>query len=48
MPLFVVKKEMFEWIRSGRKTVELRKGKAKSGDQAVRAQSRSVIARKQE
>ena len=35
MPLFMVKKEKFEWIRSGRKTVELRKGKAMSGDEAV-------------
>jgi hypothetical protein len=30
MPLFMVKKEVFRWIRLGRKTVELRKGKAKS------------------
>jgi ASC-1-like (ASCH) protein len=31
----MVKKEIFEWVRSGRKIVELRKGKAMSGDQAV-------------
>jgi len=34
-PLFMVKKEVFEWIKAGKKTIELRKGKAKSGDQAV-------------
>jgi len=31
----MVKKEVFEWIKTGKKTIELRKGKAKSGDQAV-------------
>ena len=35
MPLFMVKKEVFEWIKTGQKTIELRKGKAKSGDHAV-------------
>ena len=34
-PLFMVKKEVFEWIKTGKKTIELRKGKAKAGDQAV-------------
>jgi len=24
MPLFMVKKEVFEWIRTGQKTIELR------------------------
>jgi ASC-1-like (ASCH) protein len=43
MPLFMVKKEIFEWIRSGRKTVELRKGKAKSGDQAVFQCGRNIL-----
>jgi ASC-1-like (ASCH) protein len=31
----MVKKEVFEWIKAGRKTIELRTGKAKAGDQAV-------------
>jgi ASC-1-like (ASCH) protein len=28
-------KEVFEWIRTGQKNIELRKGKAKKGDDAV-------------
>jgi hypothetical protein len=32
--LFIVKKEVFEWISTGQKTVELRGGKAKHGDNA--------------
>ena len=35
MPLFMVKKEVFEWVRTGQKTVELRKGKPKQGNNAV-------------
>jgi len=35
MPLFMVKKEVFEWIKTGQKTIEIRKARAKSGDQAV-------------
>jgi ASC-1-like (ASCH) protein len=31
----MVKKEVFEWIKTGQKKIELRKGKAKSGEQAV-------------
>ena len=31
----MVKKEVFEWIKAGKKTIELRKGKAKAGEQAV-------------
>lgn len=31
----MVKKEVFEWIKNGQKTIELRKGKAKKGDEAV-------------
>jgi len=34
-PLFIVKKGVFEWIKTGQKTIELRKGKAKSGEQAA-------------
>jgi len=32
----MVKKEVFEWIRSGQKNIELRRGKAKKGDVATR------------
>jgi len=28
----MVKKEVFEWIRTGQKNIELRRGKAKKGD----------------
>jgi ASC-1-like (ASCH) protein len=39
----MVKKEVFEWIKAGKKTIELRKGKAKSGDQAVFQCGRSIL-----
>jgi len=39
----MVKKEVFEWIQTGKKTIELRKSKAKSGDQAVFQCSRSIL-----
>jgi len=39
----MVKKEVFEWIQSGKKTIELRKGKAKSGDQAVFQCGRNIL-----
>jgi ASC-1-like (ASCH) protein len=42
-PLFIVKKEVFEWIKTGQKTVELRKGKAKSGEQAVFQCGRNIL-----
>jgi len=32
MPAFLTKKEVFEWIRTGRKNVELRRGKVQNGD----------------
>ena len=42
-PLFMVKKEVFEWIKTGPKTIELRKGKAKAGDQAVFQCGRNIL-----
>jgi ASC-1-like (ASCH) protein len=42
-PLFMVKKEVFERIKTGKKTIELRKGKAKPGDQAVFQCSRKIL-----
>ncbi len=32
MPAFLTKKQVFEWIRSGEKTIELRSGKCLNGD----------------
>lgn len=46
MPLFLVKREVFEWIRAGRKNVELRKGRAKKGDEAVFQCGRKLLKRK--
>ena len=39
----MVKKEVFEWVKTGQKTIELRKGKAKAGDQAVFQCGRNII-----
>jgi ASC-1-like (ASCH) protein len=39
----MVKKEVFEWIKTGQKKIELRKGKAKSGDQAVFQCGRNIL-----
>jgi ASC-1-like (ASCH) protein len=39
----MVKKGVFEWIKTGQKTIELRKGKAKSGEQAVFQCGRNII-----
>ena len=33
--LFIVKKKVFEWISTGQKTIELRRGKAKHDDNAA-------------
>jgi len=39
----MVKKEVFEWIKTGQKTIELRNGKAKVGDQAVFQCGRNIL-----
>jgi len=48
----MVKKEVFEWIRTGQKTIELRRGKAKQGSNAVFQCGmkiiRGIIVRKEE
>lgn len=46
MPLFMVKKEVFEWIISKKKNIELRKGKARKGDEAVFQCGRNVLRKK--
>ena len=43
MPLFMVRREVFEWVQHGLKTVELRKGKAKAGEQAVFQCGRDIV-----
>ena len=35
MPLLIAKKEVFEWIKQGRKTIDIRKGKPVRGEIAV-------------
>ncbi len=35
LPVFRIRKEPFEWIVTGKKNVELRRGKAKRGDSAI-------------
>jgi len=42
----MVEKEVFEWIRTGQKTIELRKGKAMKGDLAVFQCGRNILRRK--
>jgi len=39
----MVKKEVFEWIRTGQKTIELRRGKAKQGNEAVFLCGRNIL-----
>jgi len=46
MPLFMLKKEVFEWVKNGSKTIEVRKGKAKRGSMAVFQCGRSIIRRR--
>ncbi len=46
MPLFPVKKEVFEWIRENKKTVEIREGRSKRGNEAVFRSGRNVARRK--
>lgn len=35
MPLFMVKKQVFEWVRAGQKTIDVRRGKPWKGESAV-------------
>lgn len=35
MPLFLAKKEVFEWLAQGKKTIDVRKGNPKPGEIAV-------------
>jgi ASC-1-like (ASCH) protein len=35
MPLFPSKKEVYTWLKDGKKTIEVRKGQARNGNTAV-------------
>jgi len=35
MPLFPAKKEVYAWLKDGKKTIEVRKGQARNGNTAV-------------
>ena len=39
----MVKKEVFEWIKTWQKTIELRTGKARAGDEAVFQCGRNIL-----
>ncbi len=43
MPLFIVGKDVFVWIAIGRKTIEVRKGRAKRGEGAVFRYGRKTL-----
>jgi ASC-1-like (ASCH) protein len=46
MPLLRTKREYFEWVKSGVKTIDLRRGKPKGGDVAVFLCGREVLRKK--
>jgi len=35
MPLFLAKKEVYEWLKDGKKTIDVRRGRPKRGSMAV-------------
>jgi ASC-1-like (ASCH) protein len=43
LPLFRTKKEPFEWIISGKKTIDVRKGNPKRGETVVYLSGRKVL-----
>ncbi len=45
MPLFPVRKQVFEWISENKRTVEIREGKSKKGDEAVFRSGKNVVRR---
>jgi len=46
LPLFRTKKEPFEWISSGKKTIDVRKGNPRRGEIAVYLSGRNVLKKK--
>lgn len=43
MPLLFTKKEMFEWLEMGKKTIDIRKGNPRRGEIAVFQSGRNVL-----
>jgi len=43
LPLFRTKKEAFEWLTSGKKTIDVRKGEPHCGEVAVYLSGRKVL-----
>ena len=43
MPVFRTKKEAFEWLMAGKKTIDVRKGKSLRGETAVYLSGRNVL-----
>ena len=43
MPLFRTQKEPFEWLKSGKKPIDVRKGTPKNGEIAVYLSGRNVL-----
>ena len=43
MPLFFAKKEVFEWLSQGQKTIDVRKGNPKPGEIAVFQSGPSIL-----
>ena len=43
LPLFRTKKEVFEWLKSGKKTIDVRKGNPLHGEIAVYLSGRNVL-----
>ena len=35
LPLFLAKKEVFRWVKTGEKTIDVRKGEAQQGETAI-------------
>jgi ASC-1-like (ASCH) protein len=43
MPLLFTKREMFEWLKIGKKTIDIRKGKPRTGEIAVFQSGRNIL-----
>ena len=35
LPFFLAKKEVFEWLKQGKKTIDIRRGNPRQGDMAI-------------
>jgi ASC-1-like (ASCH) protein len=43
LPVFRTKKEAFEWLRTGKKTIDVRKGEPRNGEIAVYLSGRKIL-----